>query len=114
MNIARLIPVYLSFLVLGAHFYRAGQLWLVTLCLAMLVLPSLRRKWVPPVMQTALILGALEWAYTLYVIAQIRITHGMPWTRLSIILGAVALFTAASAFVFLNQKLQNRYTESKK
>ena len=38
MNFLRLLPVILSFLLLGAHFYRAGLLPLTLLCVAVLFL----------------------------------------------------------------------------
>ena len=109
MNFIRLLPVILSFLLLGAHFYRAGQFALVLVSLLLMILPVVRYSWVPRLVQAGLLLGALEWLRTLFVIVQVRIEIGLPWTRLATILGAVALFTALSALVFINRKLRNRY-----
>ena len=39
----------------------------------------------------------------------LRIALGQPWTRLALILGAVALFTAASALVFSHRRLATRF-----
>lgn len=112
MNFLRLLPVILSFLLLGAHFYRAGLLPLTLLCAAVLFLLLLRKSWVPLLFQVLLMLGALEWLRTLFMFAQMRIAFGEPWTRLAIILGAVAVFTALSGLVFKNRKLAARYTIS--
>ena len=112
MNFLRLLPVILSFLLLGAHFYRAGLLPLTLLCVAVLFLLLLRKSWVPLLFQVLLMLGALEWLRTLFTFAQMRIAFGEPWTRLAIILGAVAIFTALSGLVFKNRKLAARYTIS--
>ena len=109
MNFLRLLPVILSFLLLGAHFYRAGLLPLTLLCVAVLFLLFLRKSRVPLLFQVLLVLGALEWLRTLFMFAQMRIAFGEPWTRLAIILGAVALFTALSGLVFRNRKLAARY-----
>lgn len=109
MNFLRLLPVILSFLLLGAHFYRAGLPPLTLLCVAVLFLLFLRKSWVPLLFQVLLVLGALEWLRTLFMFAQMRIAWGEPWTRLAIILGAVALFTALSGLVFKNRKLASRY-----
>ena len=109
MNFLRLLPVILSFLLLGAHFYRAGLLPLTLLCVAVLFLLFLRKSRVPLLFQVLLVLGALEWLRTLFMFAQMRIAFGEPWTRLAIILGAVALFTALSGLVFKNRKLAARY-----
>ena len=110
MNFLRLLPVFISFVLLAAHFFRAGQTVMVLLGLFLLLLLILRKSWVPWVLQVALLLGAVEWLRTLYFIAQMRIELGMPWIRMAIILGAVALFTAFSSLVFRSKALRNRYS----
>ena len=110
MNAIRLIPVILSFLLLGAHFYRSGQVILSGLCVAILFLLFLRKSWVPRMFQLLLILGSLEWLRSLYFFAAMRIAWDQPWMRLAIILGAVALFTAFSGLVFKNKKLRSYYS----
>lgn len=112
MNFLRLLPVILSFLLLGAHFYRAGHVPITVLCVVAPFLLLLRQAWVPRLFQAVLLLGAFEWLRTLYLFAQVRIAWGEPWTRLAIILGAVALFTALSGLVFRNRKLAIRYQKS--
>lgn len=109
MNVIRLLPVILSLLLLAAHFYRAGQVVVTALCLALPLLLLLRKSWVPRLFQVLLVLGALEWLRALYGFAAMRIAFGEPWTRLALILGAVALFTGLSGLVFRNRKLQARY-----
>ena len=112
MNALRLIPVILSFLLLGAHFYRAGLVPAAVLCIAVLFLLFLRKSWVPRLFQALLVLGALEWLRTLYFLAAMRIAWGEPWTRLAVILGTVALLTALSGLVFKNSSLRARYSAS--
>jgi hypothetical protein len=109
MNALRLSPVVLSFLLLAAHFYRAGQLALTTACLAAPLLLFLRRRWVPRLFQALLALGALEWLHSLYVFASIRIAFEQPWTRLAAILVTVALLTALSSLVFQTAALRRFY-----
>jgi hypothetical protein len=109
VNFIRLLPVFISCLLLAAHFYRAGQLVLVSISLLMILLLAVRQSWVPRLVQMGLLLGGLEWLRTLYFIAQLRIDYGMPWTRLAMILGSVALFTALSALVFKSHSLRRRY-----
>lgn len=111
MNVLRLLPVILSFLLLGAHFYRAGLVPLTALCVAGLFLLLIRKAWVPRLFQVLLVLGALEWLRSLYFLAAMRIAWGEPWTRLALILGGVALFTALSGLVFKNKKLRAFYVE---
>ena len=100
----------LSFLLLAAHFYRAGQEVLVVGSLFIPCLLFVRQSWVPRLIQLALLFGAMEWLHTLWFVAQLRVEFGQPWTRMALILGAVALFTALSALVFFGQALRNRYS----
>ncbi len=46
-----------------------------------------------------LLAGACEWIRTSVALAGVRIQLGEPWTRMVVILGAVALFTAMSAWL---------------
>jgi len=112
MNFLRLLPVILSLLLLAAHFYRAGIELLAGICLVLPALLFFRERWVPWVIQVALFFGALEWLYSLYRFASLRIALEQPWTRLAIILGSVALFTALSALVFRCRAVKQRYSPS--
>ena len=109
MTAIRLLPVILSFLLMAAHFYRAGLLPLAALCIALPFLLFLRQAWVPRLFQVLLVLGALEWLRALYGFAAMRIAFGEPWTRLALILGAVALFTGLSGLVFRSKSLRDYY-----
>ena len=111
MNFLRLLPVFISFLLLAAHFLRAGQTIIIIVLFILLLLLIIRESWVPRVLQLALLLGAAEWLHALYSFTQIRIEYGMPWMRMAFILGAVALFTACSGLVFNNKALRKRYSD---
>jgi len=109
MNFLRLFPAILSMLVLGAHFFRGGNLVVVAVAVAMLFLLLLRKPWVAYCYQALLVVGAAEWLRTLVEIMRRRQAMGEPWTRMAIILGAVAVITAASALVFRTEALRERY-----
>ncbi len=111
MNFVRLLPVFISFLLLAAHFVRAGQNILAFILLFLLLLLALKKSWVPWVIQLTLLLGAIEWLRTLVFVAQMRMEFGMPWARLAIILGSVALFTALSSLVFRSKGLRKWYSD---
>lgn len=113
MNFLRLLPVIGSFGLLAAHFYRAELPMLVGLCAFLPLLLFLRRPWVPQMFQGLLVIGALEWLRTLYMLAAMRIGFDQPWGRLALILGAVALFTALSGLVFNSRSLRARYRRSR-
>ncbi len=109
MTFVTLSPVCLSFLLLAAHFYRAHNLLLTGVMLVLLALLALRRRWVPRVLQAALLLGALEWLRTLALLAMERSAMGQPYLRLALILGTVALLTAASALVLRNERVRRHF-----
>ena len=104
-----LLPVALSLLVMGAHFLRAGNMVLLAAVLVLLALLGVRRPWVARVLQLALVLGALEWARALFVLARRRVQAGEPVVRMSIILGAVAIVAALSALVFRSARVRRWY-----
>jgi hypothetical protein len=109
MSALRLTPVILSFLLLGAHFYRSGLPFGAGFCIVMPLLLLVRDSWVPRLIQILLLLGALEWLRTLFVIANMRIAYEQSWTRMAAILGVVALFTALAGLVFRSKALRKRY-----
>ena len=71
----------------------------------------MKKSWIPRLFQVVLLAGALEWLRSLYFLAAMRIAWDQPWTRLAIILGAVALLTALSGLVFNNRKLRSYYRQ---
>jgi hypothetical protein len=102
MNVFIAIPTVLSFLVLAAHFYRAGNSILAGACvIAPFVLLIFRREWAVRVVQAMLLLGALEWVATLVRLIDERAREGRPWMRMAAILGAVALFSFGSMILLL-------------
>ncbi len=110
MNILRLLPVFLSALLLGAHFLRMELILPVVLALLFPALLLFRRAWAARLVQIILVLGSLEWVRTLIVLASLRRAYGMPWTRLAIIIGLVAVFTGSSALLFSYcRSLRKRY-----
>jgi len=109
MYFVRLIPVTLSLLVLGAHFLRAGSPGLVAASVSAIGLLLVPRAWVPRVMTVALLVGAGTWAHTAIDLARIRASLGEPYLRMALILGGVALFTAASPLLFLLRSVRARF-----
>lgn len=114
LNFIRLLPVILSALLMAAHFSRADQTGLAIVGLLIPFLLLIKRRWVAIVFQVLLLLSAIEWIHTTQRIVQIRQANGEDWTRLVIILGSVALFTALSALVFESKRLKQRFRDTGK
>ena len=102
--IVRLIPVALGVLLLCAHFLRSDGFAQVLACLCAFALLFFKKKWFKIVAPFLLLAAALVWADTTYELILARRITGAPWMKMSIILGAVSLFTAACALVFLSKK----------
>lgn len=109
MNIFRLSPVILSFLMLSAHFYRSDIFVLSILCLLIPFTLFIRNIWIPRIFQILLILGAIEWIRTILIFVEERQMYDMPWVRLAVILGSVALFTALSGLLFQLKSIKRFY-----
>ena len=103
------IPIVLSLAVLGAHFMRYGN-WIGVLgSLLVIALLFVQRSWAARVIQVVLLLGALEWAHTLYELVQIRAAHGQPFMRMAVIIGVVQTVTLLSALLFQVPVLKRIY-----
>ncbi len=89
----------LSTVLLAAHFYRAGQIALVLVCFAALPLVFLRKRPVIRAIQIFLVFGSLEWVRTAISLAIDRQALGLPWVRMALIIGGVALFSLFSALL---------------
>lgn len=103
------LPIVLSLFVLGAHFLRYQSYIGVAVSLLLVGLLFVRRAWVARVVQVALVLGSVEWLWTLYTLAQARAAMGQPATRMIVILGVVAAITLSSAFLFQSTRLKKWY-----
>lgn len=109
MTALQLSPVFFSALVLAAHFLRAGDIGLVAVTVAMPLLLWLRRPWVARVVQVGLVMGAVLWVRVVLQLIDVRRSLGAPWGRMALILGAVAVVTAASTLVLETPSLRRRY-----
>ncbi len=101
--------VYDALAVLAAHFYRAQNLVAVGMVAALFALFFIRTRWAGLALQASLVIGALEWIRTAAGIAAVRESMGQPWTRMAIILGAVALATAASALAVRSARARRHF-----
>jgi ferredoxin len=95
----RYVPLILSCLVLAAHHSRGGEPGLILLWLSLPFTLFFRRRWIDRAMQLMLVAGAYEWVLTIKTLVWVREMVGMPYQRMVLILGAVAVFTALSGLL---------------
>ena len=109
MNFIRLLPAILSILLLGAHFFRAGNIAFVSCAVVTLLVLVIRKPWVARLVRIVLVIGGIEWIRTAVILARMRQAAGAPWMRIVLILGAVAAFTICSSLIFRFKSLRERY-----
>ncbi len=105
----RIVPVIVSFLLLGAHFLRAGNLLLMAGCVFIPVLLVIKARWSVTIVQLCTYLGAIIWVNTTIHIYHSRIVLGEPWGWAVMILGAVTLFTVFSGVLLNSAALKEKY-----
>ena len=96
----------LAFLVLAAHFFRAGNVAFLVVALLFLLLLFVPQRWAARLVQAGLLAGTVVWVRALAEFAGQRRAMGLPYTRLAIILGGVALATAACLLVFRSERVK--------
>jgi len=101
MRIWKNILIVLCFILLWAHFSRAGADLLAWVSLAFPLLLFVRQPWSAWTLRIALVIGGVEWLRALIGLVSERRAAGEDWLRLAAILVAVALVTFLAARVVL-------------
>lgn len=107
MKFIRILSVILSFMLIAAHFQRAGSSLLAMTCLFCPNLLFIGRPWSSRIVQILLLLATIEWLRTVVDLVLLRQDAGLPWLRLAIIIGGVLVFTLISALTIPNLRTIN-------
>lgn len=105
----RIILLSFSWLLIAAHFSRAENNLLVIISLAIPFLLFIKKRWSLVAVQVLTLCGALVWLFTTYNLIKSRIAVGEDWTRMAIILVAVAILTIVSGLLLGSAKIKERY-----
>jgi hypothetical protein len=110
----RFVPAVIASLLLAAHFLRSGHQVLMLASLGISLLPLVPRPGARLAHRLLLLAGACEWIRTSVHLIGVRIHLGEPWTRMVVILGCVALFTAVAAWLLPRARTQqSEWTDTK-
>lgn len=96
-------------ILLGAHFYRAGNFLLVALCLVVPLLFLYKRRLSLIVLQLSAYGAAAIWVDAAIRLVAFRQQIGQPWTAAAIILGAVALLTLVAGLLLNSRVIAQRF-----
>ena len=105
--ILRIVPTFLAYLLLAAHFLRSGAFFYVVLVMAIPGLLVVRRWWARMLVQLGLGFGCAVWVVTTLTFVMARQQREMPWLRLAIILGAVALLNLIAAALLQSRPVRD-------
>ncbi|HIP75977.1 MAG TPA: hypothetical protein EYH12_02270 [Psychromonas hadalis] len=108
MRYLKVLPAIFSLVILVAHFLREGSELLpqIILLVPVLMLIKVKRKEITLFLQAVLGISALLWLDTAYDILVIRLSRGIDWMRMVLILSSVALFSLFSAYLLKNKSLE--------
>lgn len=101
-----LIPAALTFLLLGAHFLRIGNIPIVLALIVCIALLMVQKPWARVVTTTVLVLGLLNWVLTISGIAMDRIANGAPWIRMAAIMTGVLLLNLYAALHMRHERIR--------
>jgi len=107
--ILRSIPVFLSALLLAAHFLRWGNLPLVVLCLLFPFLLFVHRRWALRTVQALTLAGAAIWASAAYRFVRQRMLLSESWGRLILIMGLLIMVSCVAALLLNSKTVKDRY-----
>jgi hypothetical protein len=107
--ILRILPLILSFLLLGAHFFRGGNIILTAVCILLPLLLLFKKRWILLLLRGLIYCGALVWVHTAVVLVQQRILLGIPWMRMILILLGVTVLTLYAGFLLSSDTIKQRY-----
>jgi lysylphosphatidylglycerol synthetase-like protein (DUF2156 family) len=105
----RIVLFAIAALLLGAHYYRAGNLLLVAFCLASPLLFFHKRRRSLILLQALAYGAAAIWVEAAIRLVEFRQQMGRPWMAAAIILGAVALLTLAAGLLLNSRAIAQRY-----
>ncbi|GGI86023.1 hypothetical protein [Shewanella gelidii] len=94
----RILLICLAYLLISAHFLRYGQHpFAISFAVAPILL-FIKQSWSSRLLQIVLVASCvLVWGVSTYDYIQVRVSMGEPWTRLSLIMSSVIVFTAIAA-----------------
>lgn len=102
--IIKIIILILTYLLLGAHFFRDGETFLSIVCIFIPLLLLIKKKWCLLFVKLFTYGGVIVWIFTLITLINERVNTGEPWLRMAVILLAVIVMTISTS-LFLNSKV---------
>ncbi len=113
MNQRRALFV-LAAALMAAHFFRAGEMWLMALSLAAPLLFFFRQRWSLILLQLGAYCASAAWLGATFSLVQMRQQGGRPWTIAVVILGVVVALTLLAGLLLNSRRMRDAYPWSMK
>ena len=107
--IIRLIPLIISFLLLGGHFLRSGHMIFASLSIFAPLLLLIKKRWILLFVQWLTYSGVIVWTYTTFSLVQQRRMAGAPWVRMLLILSGVSVLTLFAGYLLSSDIVKRQY-----
>jgi hypothetical protein len=105
----RIVLLIFAFLLLGAHFLRSGNIFLIVVSVLTPCLLLVKKRWSLLLLRWLTYFGALVWIHTTFVLVRQRIAIGAPWGRMLLILAGVTVFTFCAGYLLNSDVVKRRY-----
>ena len=96
---------------MGAHFLRASNLAVATLCLVTPLMFFFRRRWSLLLLQFMAYCAAATWIVAAIDLVESRQSSGSPWHLAAVILGTVAAFTFIAGLLLNSRAIRECYPD---
>lgn len=107
----RIVLYVLAALLISAHFFRAGNMVMVVICVAVPLAFLYRRRLSLVLLQILAYGAAATWLYTAWQLVQVRQSFGQKWALAAAILGAVALYSLLAGLLLNSRVMRECYDE---
>lgn len=104
------VAVYvIAALLVGAHFLRAANYWLVAMCVVVPFIFFHRSRFSLVVLQVFAYAAAGVWLQTAWELVQLRLARDQNWKLAAAILGAIALYSLLAGLLLNSNVMRRRY-----
>ena len=103
----RIVVYVIAALLVGAHFLRVANYWLVAVCVVAPFIFFYRSRLSLVVLQILAYAAAGIWLHTVWELIQMRLGHDQDWKLAAAILGAIALYSLMAGLL-LNSSLMRQ------
>lgn len=105
----RIVVYVIAALLVGAHFLRAANYWVVAMCVVAPFIFFYRSRLSLVALQILAYAAAGVWLQTAWELVQLRLARDQNWKLAAAILGAIALYSLLAGLLLNSNVMRRRY-----